>query len=417
MLRVNDIYYTQEETKGLIEFGLKNITLWVYMAFALLAPAVMMATQHGNSTANTMMVITGAVGFIAFLAGVRDFQKQNLKIILAFLVYFLMIAINKFIHGDSADTLRVIAVMTLIYVLVPNKKSVAMTFWLGTVVASIAMGALSINEYMETKQRVYGFTNAILFGQAALILLTVNLVALHNTHKIWLKLFVLLALAANLVAIYLSQTRGVWLALIVVSAFYFFHLLRKYAFRATILMLLTCFVAGVFLVKDEVFLERVNQGKRDLQLLSAENYDSSWGLRVVAWKSAWLAFKEHPIIGVGSDNFAQVKKQQYKDGLMPEVIVKRWLYHAHNQYLQNMMLRGIIGLVSLLIVLGVPLFVLGAQHSVLPFAYLLPLAIILCGLTDVPLEHRNVLFLYTYFTYGLVTIAWNKKDPEKRLNA
>ncbi|MGL6395397.1 O-antigen ligase family protein [Aeromonas veronii] len=119
-----------------------------------------------------------------------------------------------------------------------------------------------------------------------------------------------MAVGLSLVAIYLSQSRGVWLSLIVVMAVYFTinrHILIK-NIRFILPGLIIILVA--FSYNSNIFIQRMDAVRHDFIQMDKGNYQTSIGLRFVVWKSAWLGFLEYPFIGVGKDGIDELKNSK-----------------------------------------------------------------------------------------------------------
>ncbi len=75
-------------------------------------------------------------------------------------------------------------------------------------------------------------------------------------------------------------------------------------------------------------------------------------IRQIVWKGAWNVWKRYPILGSGLETFAY---SYYKDRPMEHNLVSEWdfLYNkAHNEYLNTLANAGILGLGTLLLLLG-----------------------------------------------------------------
>ncbi len=71
--------------------------------------------------------------------------------------------------------------------------------------------------------------------------------------------------------------------------------------------------------------------------------------RVNVWRSAWAMFSDHPILGVGLDNFLYAYRGKY---IQPEAWEEPNLPHAHNIFLDALTRTGLPGLFALLAMLG-----------------------------------------------------------------
>ncbi|MFQ9122081.1 MAG: O-antigen ligase family protein [Haemophilus parainfluenzae] len=77
------------------------------------------------------------------------------------------------------------------------------------------------------------------------------------------------------------------------------------------------------------------------------------GARFEMWKSALEMAKEKPLFGWGIQGATEKRKQETKERIATGNIGQ--FTHAHNQYLDDLSKRGIVGLLALLAVLFIPL--------------------------------------------------------------
>lgn len=85
----------------------------------------------------------------------------------------------------------------------------------------------------------------------------------------------------------------------------------------------------------------INRRLHELANESYSNSMSSIGTRIALWKASYRIFLDHPIFGIGYGNFRNVIKN-YLD--VPVLTTA----HAHNAYIQYLVLHGVIGLIALL---------------------------------------------------------------------
>jgi O-antigen ligase len=85
--------------------------------------------------------------------------------------------------------------------------------------------------------------------------------------------------------------------------------------------------------------------------------------RLEMWRTARQAFLEHPLAGVGIDQFGAYVRQQVAAGHANSAIEK--YDHPHSEYLEAAATGGVPGLVVLLLIFGLPLsyFVRHVRHG------------------------------------------------------
>nr|WP_255459070.1 MULTISPECIES: O-antigen ligase family protein [unclassified Herbaspirillum] len=150
----------------------------------------------------------------------------------------------------------------------------------------------------------------------------------------------------------LTATRGGWVA----ALLYLFFLLTvsPITWRKKI-----GWVAGVFLVVmvmvsfNQQARTRLNGTQSDLISYSeGEGRDTATGIRLQLWGAALKLFSEHPIFGIGRENYGpSIKAMAERKEVTKELTT---LAHSHNEIFFNMAISGIFGLLSTLSLYIVP---------------------------------------------------------------
>ncbi len=153
------------------------------------------------------------------------------------------------------------------------------------------------------------------------VLLTGLLIYRKEVAKYISQNFLIITWAINLLGLYLTYTRGTWLALLVALPFFF---LRKNVkiFLVSGLAIVVIGVgvykfAGQSIVRPESDIERVSQ-----------------------WKAAYVGFKERPIFGLGYLNFEKMSvdlKKKYN------IEAQHFGGHAHSNYFEMLASTGAVG--------------------------------------------------------------------------
>lgn len=356
---------------------------------------------NGKTILSNLLVISIATGLLnVIIGGERLVGLIDRRLLWVFLGYAIFIFFNRFVHGDQYGVARNIFYVAIFGFLIPRKKVILYISQYAVIIGGICLGAVSAWQHYNGMYRVEGFTNAILFSQAALALILLNF-SLVNTFckSILSRVLVFLSISALLYSIYVAQSRGVWLALL---ALFVFLMLKKsyqkpikYSFlgilAVTSIMLLFQFSA--------ILQQRFNAAVYDINSAQEGQYATSWGLRFIAWESAWKGFVENPVLGVGTNGFNILKEHQVESGDVSRVILDHPLSHTHNQYMQNLVIRGALGFGALLSMLFLPFLWSMKKNGFISAGTLYPIAFAIFGLSDVPLEQQNVLYM---FTIGLI---------------
>ncbi|WP_421262394.1 O-antigen ligase family protein [Aeromonas jandaei] len=349
----------------------------------------------GQHYLTNLLVLSSIIGVINYFLGNKELIGVSAKnLYWCVLIYIVAIGISRLVHDDESWLIRNLLYILAFFLLMPREPVLISAFKLGSLVGGISIGVLAMWQFHNGMLRVEGFTNAILFAQGALILAILNGFFAQESSTILFRYGHFISAIFAIWAIYLSQSRGVWLALIVVVTLLLFaKAIKKPIKYISLFLILSCVLAVTFYESD-MLRARINESISEVNMMESNDYTSSWGLRLMAWKSAWAGFIDHPLLGVGLDGMKSMQQKQLLSGVVNSFYVNAKLYHAHNQFMQNMVIRGIFGLVAALAVLVYPMIFFLRQSNMLSVGFITTLGIFVCSLSDVPMEHQNTLYIY-----------------------
>lgn len=143
----------------------------------------------------------------------------------------------------------------------------------------------------------------------------------------------------SLGALLANGTRGAWIAVLLVMLLEIIFLLRRNKKAAmSCVIILVIAIGGVS--QSETLQDRA-------KTVTDSSFQSN-SERILMWQSAWTMFLDHPITGVGAQNYAQQYQNQYISPLAKE----RDQVHAHNNYFQIMAEQGLIGFGAFFLLFG-----------------------------------------------------------------
>lgn len=196
------------------------------------------------------------------------------------------------------------------------------------------------------------------------------------------------------ICVYFSETRNVLLTLLVVSGILFTLAHIPHKKKLMVSGLLFCIIMlGIY---GNHFMKqmRLNQVVSEVSTYQ-ENSSTSIGMRLEMWRTSLLITKEAPIVGVGYEERAKKIDKLIETGVINPAVGK--FQAVHSDYLEELSIRGIIGLVLLLSLyfIMVKLSFVGREKDgvVLPLLAI-PLTLIVLGLPDNFLTHRNAFFVF-----------------------
>ena len=213
----------------------------------------------------------------------------------------------------------------------------------------------------------------------------------------------------SIVVLFLTQTRGAWIAffgtvivLVLLEVRY-----RKVCLVGLIVLLMACMTA---------FHEYPEYYTRAGQTLDPQFQSNTE--RVLMWKAAVQIFADHPIVGIGQDEFGLVYNRDYISPQAKERPVdpnnpRSGHGHPHNNLLKVLSERGLVGIAGFLLVHGFVLLQLyrAFRRAKNPNTYMFAFAAILVfvgvqmeGLTDTNLQISQIARTY-WFLLGLCFAA------------
>lgn len=221
---------------------------------------------------------------------------------------------------------------------------------------------------------------------------------------IWLSTFI----AATLPLLY-SQSRGLWLALAVTVIVLIIKLLCSN--KKSIYLLLPFILASsaAYYVSQDKIIPRIESTKIEVEQIMQGNLNTSIGLRLQMWKAAIILAKESPLIGLGNRHIER-KKELVEQKIISSQVIP--FTHYHNQFLNELVKYGIIGLLLLLCSIFLPFYYLKKNNNQYTWPGILIIGVyIIASLTDVPFQHAQTLIFYFLLMYLLLSKACkeNKK--------
>ena len=210
----------------------------------------------------------------------------------------------------------------------------------------------------------------------------------------------------------LSQTRGGWVALVLCMVpllWLIYRYVANHRFIYAVLGLLAVVMALLW-HQSSYLQERWSLARDEVAgFVKNGEADNSVGHRLAHWKLAWDMGLEKPLTGWGEAGYAEQKRLRVEKGEAPPSVM--YYGHAHNEWFDMFVKRGVIGLVGLLLFYAVPLAlfwptqarVQRPDRTIDPEALclrlagmLFPLAYLGFGLTQVYLAHFNGNMIYLF---------------------
>ena len=291
---------------------------------------------------------------------IKEIIKQNNPIFFIVSLYFLIALFFIILHGDKFklidNPLRAFLFLSVIIFVIYTKIKFDVLLY-SIPVGSFVAGLVALYQYYVLHlPSAFWEQMKIQSGDIAMSLGLFNFIIALYLFDIKKNRFALVTVIAGLfgvLASVLSLARGGWVGvpLIFVFVLYIYrNMISKKLLSAVVLSIL---VGGISLSTNEQFVGRILDVKNNLSHYSQNSKDGSIGARLDMWKMGVDAFIEHPISG-----WSLKALDEYKKSLADKGIVSRefTVYsHLHNQFIDELAKKGILGGVAILGIFLVPL--------------------------------------------------------------
>jgi Lipid A core - O-antigen ligase and related enzymes len=290
---------------------------------------------------------------------------------------------------------------------------------IGFSLTALLLGAVSLYQrYMLGADRPYGLNGgdwaAVEFAMYLLVLVLLSMLqALRPGTRRGDRWLHVAAVAVGLYGAVLTQSRGpllsfapIYLGLMLWFAMRSRHWRRMLAlFAVTVLGMLT-----VTATLHREMVERLTDVPAEIASYntgSSSDAAGAVGERLEMWRTAWQAFREQPLAGIGLDQFGVYVREQAAAGNASPLIAK--YVHPHSEYLESLVAGGLPALLVLLLFFAVPLafFARHLNHAQEPVATAAAAGLMVIGIYGLCAFSDNVFYrampqsLYLFLVSGL----------------
>ena len=172
-----------------------------------------------------------------------------------------------------------------------------------------------------------------------------------------IRILIVLFLLFNLVILFLTSSRGVLaafsLAIFLFSIFLIFSLSSqklKIVFSTILILLIIVTSAGFIFLRSSAGQNTFNQLPTLVKRIVY--FTSGAEGRFKAWNIGWQGFKQKPILGFGWENYNIVFNKYYQPFYLSKGQEATWFDRSHNQLIDLLVLTGLFGTVSYLMIFG-----------------------------------------------------------------
>lgn len=273
-------------------------------------------------------------------------------------------------------------------------------FWAGLAVGALGAAVLSGYQAVVLGMRAGGFTHPIQFGNVALLFGVLCIVrALVGHQGVAMRMLMWAGFMAGLAASVWSQTRGGWLAVVLIFIWIVVNATKTWSQLKRVGVLLAMLVVLVIpaLQPNGVLQSRIAIAVTEFNaFFDHGKQDTSTGARLAMWSVAVGEIGKAPIFGHGNQGWIEVRDDAIADGRLSSF--SAGFTHLHNEYLNVAFKRGIVGLALYLALYLVPMlfffkpYLQDARTDVRALAMagmVIPMMFMDFGLTQTFLSHNS----------------------------
>ena len=253
--------------------------------------------------------------------------------------------------------IKYLSVLLILPALLVRRPSAGALRW-GCALGAVGAGLTALWQLLALHlHRAEGYTNAIQFGNLALLLgLCSAIWTLHARATPTQAVMGWLGMALGLTASLASGSRGGWLMLpplmLLVLWVSLSHRASASAGRRAVYAVTITVIVCALLALLPMVQKRTELAADELQRQEQRFDNSSIGLRLAFWHQAWDDGWASPWVGVGQANYEQRQRDAVARGAMPQLATH--YNHAHNEWLDLFAKRGLLGVLGLMLFYGVP---------------------------------------------------------------
>ena len=361
--------------------GLTSVCVFLFSALAL-------AVTSGYSLGALLLLLASVC--LLWKRPRLNLERRDYLLLGTLVLYFGIFTANMLYHGDPTReldmplrALLVVPVMLLLLAYPPRPAAL----WSGLAIGAISGVALASWQLLtlEMYRPQAATSNAIHYGNVSMLLGMLSLCGLGwarlQNHRLAWSILLLTGGLAGIIGSIISGSRGGWLVLPVCGCLfsYYYSKGRGPRYLVTLLAALLTVSMLAYMLPNSRVPQRVAVAIHDIkQFQDTDNVTTSIGQRMEMWRTAWALSSNNIWLGMGRSGYLAAKQELAKEGKMDSII--KDYTNAHNDYLDALVKRGIIGLLALLALYLVPLtlFTRALRHSAAPARPFALAGVILC---------------------------------------
>lgn len=204
-----------------------------------------------------------------------------------------------------------------------------------------------------------GAYSKIIFGPFSALMAVWVVFLWRNNASLVYKIIIITGFCLAIIAAMLSGSRGSYFGILVMLIAGLLIFIRTKAILG--IGLFMAIVPMLAYYQSHIVHEGVNKAVvqfeeyfSNREVVLSNGGDSSVGIRLEMWRAAKYFVPEHPILGFGPGNYKYAAQKYVDEGKVHSKIAQHG--HPHNAYLEALYSKGLLGLISLLLLLYYPMY-------------------------------------------------------------
>ena len=291
-------------------------------------------------------------------------EKALIFVIIAYIAAFIMEVVlfdsQARILDKPAKALLLIPLIFLLNAIKVNHRYLITAF----IISSALLFGLALYEkYILGLGRIGSSINSIQFSAIAIAIasaaLSMTAAITHNSVKQKVFFIITIVLASGgLIAGILSQSKGSIIAIpitLIFVAILYFTRENISKMKVSLIGITGLIIVSLFLYNSSAIQRFQSSIENTIAFNQGTNTNSSSGIRLGQWKIAFEVGSESPIIGVGYKRLVEYKNQQVELGRYGQELLG--YDNSHSTYVNAFARRGLVGLCTVILFLGFPIFI------------------------------------------------------------
>ncbi|MCD9502680.1 O-antigen ligase family protein [Photobacterium phosphoreum] len=370
----------------------------------------MLILRNGDKTMVAMIIISVITTLLVYgLTTLKNNISTNKLLWLLFIIcgYFLF---SYYYHGLSSREIRSFIAATLLVAIFPSSlltKKIIIWFTVISAIISLCYSYyytfyLGLGRHWPLNPIPYG----TIMASISIIALSLSLTSANTKEK----MITFLAFILSSYALIITESRGVWLGYLFALAVIFIIFITtkkiKITWRNTVVAIIV--IAGVSVISKPLISQRLSQTQQEYSDIKSGDLATSIGLRLQMWFSAPMLIEHHELLGQGNQYLTSLDNL-YHQGRISQSLYDAQPPHFHNQYVDYVVKKGIVGLILLLFLLILPLRLLKNTSTLQRYITISLVSLFaVASLTDVPLNHGQTIFMYIFWLGCFTTTSNNE---------